>query len=593
MPQRFAGGCLVLHTDRAGRCAEVDRPAAPCPVPCHRKEPGGRRSTPRWPVHHLTVRRHRDRRALPRPRKERLPRGGVRPQPWWLMFVVLMLGNYVAAQLFFPEPAAITIPYTFFKQQVAAGNVADVTSVGESIQGTFKAKTAYPPQGAEAAARRARPKPRASTQFRTQRPAFADQDLERRLDEKGVVIKAVDENASSWFKLVVGFGPTLLLIARVRLAQPPRGGGRRRRAVQPRAQPRQALQRGAAEGHLRRCRGDRRGRERADRDRRLPEEPRQVPAARRNRAEGRPARRRAGDRQDAAGARHRRPGGRSLLQPQRLRVHRDDRRRRRRPRPRPVQAGARGGARDHLHRRAGCDRPHARQRRATRRPRRARADAEPDPDRDGRLRFARGRHRPRRHQPRRHPRPGAAAAGALRPPSRRAAPRPRGPRRDPRGAHQERAPRAGRLPRTHRRRDARPGRGRTPQPGQRGRAARGAQGRQHRRRRGFRGGAPEDYPRPGSPHPAQPFRPRAHCLPRGGTRVARAVAAGQRPGSPRLDRAARHGARGDVAVPRSTIGPATRRTTCRRASPARWAAGRPRSSCTACPRPGPRATCSR
>ena len=50
-------------------------------------------------------------------------------------------------------------------------------------------------------------------QFKTQRPAFADPDLERRLDEKGVVIKAVDESASSWFKLLVGFGPTLLLIA--------------------------------------------------------------------------------------------------------------------------------------------------------------------------------------------------------------------------------------------------------------------------------------------------------------------------------------------------------------------------------------------
>jgi cell division protease FtsH len=122
-----------------------------------------------------------------------------------------MLGNYVAAQLFFPEPAAITVPYTFFKQQVAAGNVRDVTSVGESILGTFKAKTTYPPPGAEPPAAGA-PKARASLQFTTQRPAFADQELERRLDDKGVVIKAIDENASTWFKLLVGFGPTLLLI---------------------------------------------------------------------------------------------------------------------------------------------------------------------------------------------------------------------------------------------------------------------------------------------------------------------------------------------------------------------------------------------
>jgi len=150
-------------------------------------------------------------RGSPTAAKEAPPGPRLRPRPWWLIFLVLMLGNYVAAQLFFPEPSAITIPYTFFKQQVAAGNVGDVTSVGESIQGTFKKKTAYPTQAAEPSAASA-PQPRASMQFRTQRPAFADQDLEKRLDEKGVVIKAVDENASSWFKLVVGFGPTLLLI---------------------------------------------------------------------------------------------------------------------------------------------------------------------------------------------------------------------------------------------------------------------------------------------------------------------------------------------------------------------------------------------
>jgi cell division protease FtsH len=142
-----------------------------------------------------------------------------RPQPWWLVFLVILFANYLAMQFFFPEPTAITIPYTFFKSQIEAGNVADVTSVGASIEGSFKTKTTYPPP-APAAAPGAAPaspaagqaKARTSLQFKTQRPAFADQDLERRLDEKGVIIKAVDENASSWFKLLVGFGPTLLLI---------------------------------------------------------------------------------------------------------------------------------------------------------------------------------------------------------------------------------------------------------------------------------------------------------------------------------------------------------------------------------------------
>jgi cell division protease FtsH len=142
-----------------------------------------------------------------------------RPRPWWLIFLVVLLANYLAMQFLFPEPTAITIPYTFFKSQIEAGNIADVTSVGASIEGSFRTKTAYPPPvspgapGTAAASPAAgQATPRESMQFKTQRPAFADQDLERRLDEKGVIIKAVDENASSWFKLLVGFGPTLLLI---------------------------------------------------------------------------------------------------------------------------------------------------------------------------------------------------------------------------------------------------------------------------------------------------------------------------------------------------------------------------------------------
>jgi len=122
-----------------------------------------------------------------------------------------MAANYAITQVFFPDPSSIVVPYTFFKQQVEAGNVANVTSVGDAIQGSFKATTTYPPQGTKPAPANGA-KPRASMQFRTQRPAFADQDLEKRLDDRGVVINAVDENMSSWFKLLVGFGPTLLLV---------------------------------------------------------------------------------------------------------------------------------------------------------------------------------------------------------------------------------------------------------------------------------------------------------------------------------------------------------------------------------------------
>ena len=143
-----------------------------------------------------------------------------RLQPWWPIFLVIMLANYVVTQVFFREPSSIAIPYSFFKQQVEAGNVEDVTSVGDSIQGHFKTTVTYPLEQSPAPTAKTTASPpadrsnaRTSMQFKTQRPTFADQDLERRLEEKGVAIQAADESGSSWFKLLVGFGPTLLLIA--------------------------------------------------------------------------------------------------------------------------------------------------------------------------------------------------------------------------------------------------------------------------------------------------------------------------------------------------------------------------------------------
>jgi cell division protease FtsH len=77
----------------------------------------------------------------------------------------------------------------------------------------------YPPQKSPAPTGNApaqpsadQPKARTSMQFKTRRPVFADQDLEKRLEAHGVVIKAENEDGLSWFWLLVGFGPTLLLI---------------------------------------------------------------------------------------------------------------------------------------------------------------------------------------------------------------------------------------------------------------------------------------------------------------------------------------------------------------------------------------------
>src|SRR5271157_787752 len=142
----------------------------------------------------------------------------IRPRPWWLIFLLLLLINYLVMQTFFGEPSAITIPYTFFKQQVQAGNVTEVTGIGDTIRGTFKDPVTYPPRPEPSAekektARASDEGPVTSTHFKTQRPVFADPGLESLLDQKRVVVAALDENGPSWLKLVIGFGPTLLLIA--------------------------------------------------------------------------------------------------------------------------------------------------------------------------------------------------------------------------------------------------------------------------------------------------------------------------------------------------------------------------------------------
>src|SRR5207253_4913926 len=129
----------------------------------------------------------------------------LRPQPWWLTVLVVMAANWVLMRAFAPEPSYVNIPYTLFKEQVQAGNVEEVTSQGDAIQGTFKKEVTYPREG---------PNTRTALRFKTLLPAFANPGLETLLEEKGVVINArpLDEGWPLWQNLLLGFGPTLLLI---------------------------------------------------------------------------------------------------------------------------------------------------------------------------------------------------------------------------------------------------------------------------------------------------------------------------------------------------------------------------------------------
>jgi cell division protease FtsH len=161
---------------------------------------------------------------------------------FWVTLLLLFALNYFLINLLFPDPQEeiVTISYTFFKQQVAAGNVREITARGEDIQGLFNepvlrsqdplfaeaqvnadataGTTAEPTLAAtEAPAGGLFGGPREEpsfTRFATVKPIFVDQELLPLLEANQVVISArpLAESRSPLWTFLLAFGPTLLLI---------------------------------------------------------------------------------------------------------------------------------------------------------------------------------------------------------------------------------------------------------------------------------------------------------------------------------------------------------------------------------------------
>ena len=147
------------------------------------------------------------------PAKSKLP-----PRKAWLLFILVLLANYLVMKMFFPGAnAPLTVPYTVFKQEVAQGNVKSIYSQGASIEGRFATPVTWPP--ANGKDKEPRPKAFAQAPSRTARhftttlPAFVDPGLEQFLINNKVEISAVPiQEGNGWATLIYGFGPALLLI---------------------------------------------------------------------------------------------------------------------------------------------------------------------------------------------------------------------------------------------------------------------------------------------------------------------------------------------------------------------------------------------
>jgi cell division protease FtsH len=142
------------------------------------------------------------------------------------MFIAILLGllvlNLVISFVTGGAPSRQRIPYQpFFVDQVKAGNVEEISSQENSIEGDLTDAATYDPPGDA--------EPITVTSFETEVPAFIDHgQITRLLDEGNVVVNAEppDTGRSIWATLLLGFLPTILLVAFfVWLARRQLGGG--------------------------------------------------------------------------------------------------------------------------------------------------------------------------------------------------------------------------------------------------------------------------------------------------------------------------------------------------------------------------------
>jgi cell division protease FtsH len=124
------------------------------------------------------------------------------PRRFVLILVVLFIANWALVAIFAAPAKRIQIPYNpTFLGEVRKGNVKEISSSGDTVKGEFKEQVTHSGERAKG--------------FETEFPTFADdRQLSRLLQEHNVVINAEPPGERSlWQTILLGFGPTILLVA--------------------------------------------------------------------------------------------------------------------------------------------------------------------------------------------------------------------------------------------------------------------------------------------------------------------------------------------------------------------------------------------
>jgi cell division protease FtsH len=128
--------------------------------------------------------------------------------PRFIWFVVILLAlNLWITSLIPSTHERVRIPYSpTFLTEVKGGNVKSISSRGATVQGEFRHEFKYPPTGKGSTV---------SKLFDTEVPTFANTDqLSGLLQAHGVQVNAkpAEQGRSLLANLLLGFGPTLLLV---------------------------------------------------------------------------------------------------------------------------------------------------------------------------------------------------------------------------------------------------------------------------------------------------------------------------------------------------------------------------------------------
>ncbi len=152
-------------------------------------------------------------RVAPAPDGRGLPEEHKPPPPhrlrgFWIFVLVLLAVNWISVLVAQPSgQPRVKIPFSpFFLGEVKADQVKSISSKAETINGTFTTKVRYPSTDAKASP---------TTLFSTQVPAFWNNNqLTALLQEHSVQVNAQNPNPGTpvWEEILLGFGPTLLIV---------------------------------------------------------------------------------------------------------------------------------------------------------------------------------------------------------------------------------------------------------------------------------------------------------------------------------------------------------------------------------------------